>query len=354
MRAVREIRVQASKPYSVCFERGGLARAGQWIAGLGVAEAVLVTDDIVDGLYAATALQSLRDSGIRAEKWVVPHGEGSKSLAALGELLEFLAETGLTKSGALVALGGGVVGDLTGLAAAVYLRGVRLVQLPTTLLAVVDSSVGGKTAVNLAAGKNLAGAFYQPDLVLADMDTLSTLPEAQVADGLAEMIKYGVIADAELFQAMAAGGYDEARAARCVEIKRDFVAQDERDEGARQALNFGHTMGHAIERASGYQISHGHGVAIGMVMISRAAARAGLCSREVAEDIARAVAANGLPLSCPYPAEELAVYALKDKKRRGGTIALVLPREIGRYALHRVPVEELPGFFRLAEGESWT
>lgn len=345
----REVWIEASKTYSVCFEKGGLAGIGQRVAEKKICEAVVVTDSNVDPLYGDVVMESLEKSGVRARRMVVSPGEESKSIHVLGELLEFLAEGGLTKSGALIALGGGVVGDLTGFAAASFLRGVHFIQIPTTLLAVVDSSVGGKTAVNLAAGKNLAGAFYQPDLVLADLDTLDTLPAEKVADGLSEMVKYGVIADHALFAEMKTGGYNEDRAVRCVEIKRDFVLRDERDEGARQALNFGHTIGHAIERASAYEISHGHAVAIGMAMMARASAKRGWCAPCVEAEILEALRANGLPTTCSYSAEVLAEHALKDKKRRGGTITLVIPREIGRYELKKLPVEELAGLIALAE-----
>ena len=346
---MKEVRIEASRNYSVCFEQGGLCSIGARVADMNIREAVVVTDENVNPLYGDAAMQSLAEAGIHAKRMVVAPGEGSKSMETLGELLEFLAENALTKSGALIALGGGVVGDLTGFAAATFLRGVHFIQIPTTLLAVVDSSVGGKTAVNLKAGKNLAGAFYQPDFVLADIDTLKTLPDEQVADGLSEMVKYGVIADKDLFAEMKQGGYTEARAVRCVEIKRDFVLRDERDEGARQALNFGHTIGHAIERASGYAISHGHAVAIGMAMMVHASVKRGWCEAAVEEEILAALNANHLPVNCPYPADVLIEHALKDKKRRGGTITIVVPREIGQYELRKLPVEEMAELIRLAE-----
>ena len=250
--------------------------------------------------------------------------------------------------------GGGVVGDLAGFAAATYLRGVRFVQVPTTLLAVVDSSVGGKTAVNLAAGKNLAGAFYQPSLVVVDMGTLHTLPPEEVANGLSEMVKYGAIADETLFAQMASGGYDEARAARCVEIKADFVRQDEHDSGARQALNFGHTIGHAIERASNFLISHGRAVAIGMALVARASAKMGWCSADTANAIVDALRANHLPTACSYEAEELAEHALHDKKRRGDSLTLVTVPRIGAYELRALPVAQLADFIRMGDERAWT
>lgn len=355
MSAVRTIRVEASAPYDVRFERrGSLLQVGEAVQALGVREAVVVTDDTVRALYGQTVADSLGRAGVRAQCFSFAPGEDSKSLATYGALMEFLAESQLTRAGAVVAVGGGVVGDLAGFAAATYLRGVRFVQVPTTLLAVVDSSVGGKTAVNLAAGKNLAGAFYQPSLVVVDMGTLHTLPPEEVANGLSEMVKYGAIADETLFAQMASGGYDEARAARCVEIKADFVRQDEHDGGARQALNFGHTIGHAIERASNFLISHGRAVAIGMALVARASAKMGWCSADTANAIVDALRANHLPTACSYEAEELAEHALHDKKRRGDSLTLVTAPRIGAYELRALPVAQLADFIRMGDERAWT
>ncbi|MEI6579117.1 MAG: 3-dehydroquinate synthase, partial [Eubacteriales bacterium] len=231
---------------------------------------VIVTDDNVDALYGETVQYSLTCSGFNTSKFVFKHGEHSKNLSVYAKALEFMAQNSLTRSDMVVALGGGVTGDLAGFAAASYLRGVRFVQMPTTLLAAVDSSVGGKTGVNLDAGKNLAGAFWQPSLVLCDCDTLNTLPDDILADGIAEAIKYGMIRDKELFEMLEFGdciSNPEACVARCVTIKGNIVAKDEFDNGERQLLNFGHTLAHSIEKLSDYKISHGHAVAIGMVIV---------------------------------------------------------------------------------------
>ena len=248
-----------------------------------------------------------------------------------------------------MALGGGVTGDMAGFAASCYLRGVPFVQLPTTFLAAVDSSVGGKTAVDLRAGKNLCGAFHQPSLVLCDTDTLSTLPAEIFADGAAEALKAGLLCDETLFAKMETGKYQAEIApiiGRCVEIKAQLVEEDERDTGARQLLNLGHTMGHAAEKISNFSLSHGHAVAMGMAAMARAAERLGICG-PCSDRIAAALMKNGLPAICPYGAEDLVSAALSDKKRSGGKINLVLPKRIGECMLYPVEVTELARIFAL-------
>ena len=341
-----EIKVRASGEYTVHVESGSMARLGALMPSL-PRTAALIAEDAVDALYGDQVAESLRAAGVRVERWTFPGGEAAKSGRTLFELLEFLAERKLSRSDMLVALGGGVTGDLTGFAAAVYLRGIPFVQVPTTLLAMVDASVGGKTAVNLAAGKNLAGAFHQPAFVLIDPDALMTLPREVLADGVSEAIKCGVISDRALFDALSQGfdpAGSEAIIARCVSMKRDLVERDERDTGARQLLNLGHTIGHAVERASGYEISHGRAVAIGMLAEVRGAMAAGFSEEDCAEPIRRALVKNGLPTDCPYPAEALLEAMLRDKKVRSGRIALALPKRVGHSALHEIDVDALGGF----------
>ena len=263
------------------------------------------------------------------------------------ELLTVLAQQQLTRSDLLVALGGGVVGDLTGFAAATFLRGVKFIQVPTTLLAAVDSSVGGKTAIDLPAGKNLAGAFYQPSLVLCDTDTLDTLPRSVFLDGCAEVIKYGIIYDRAFFDYLRAAGPEfdrEAVIRRCVELKRDVVALDEFDTGERMKLNLGHTLGHGVEARSHFSLSHGKSVSIGIAMVSRAAAREGLLRQEDAQIIQDTLESYGLPISTEYPTRELISYMLSDKKRSGGTIPLIIPTEIGHCDIVPTPVDALSAF----------
>jgi len=233
------------------------------------------------------------------------------------------------------ALGGGVVGDLAGFAAATYMRGMRLVHIPTTLLAAVDSSVGGKTAVNLDEGKNLAGVFYQPECVICDPDLLSSLPEDIFSDGCAEIIKYGAICSPELFEMLRSPIklHIEEIIELCVKIKSGLVAEDEFDTGKRQLLNFGHTFGHAIEKCSNYSISHGSAVSVGMVMAASAAADMKICKTECADEIKLILKAYNLPCRTGYSEQSLYSAILSDKKRCGDTIAFVLPEEIGRCAI---------------------
>ena len=309
----------------------------------------MVADDTVYALYGERVCASLEAAGVRTVCYVFPHGEKSKNLLEYAKILNFLAENRVTRADALIALGGGVTGDLGGFAAATYLRGIPFVQLPTTLLAAVDSSVGGKTAVDLPAGKNLAGAFYQPELVLCDLDTLDSLPREIFLDGCAEVIKYAVLGSRELFALLAdipSGKGLEEVTARCVEMKRDFVQSDELDRGARQMLNLGHTFGHAVEASSRFTLSHGKSVAIGMAMILRAACSRGLCSAETRDAVIALLQRYGLPTECPYPADMLLGALSADKKIFGTRLNLVVPTDIGACRLLPVGVDELSGWLR--------
>lgn len=342
------IPVQASGSYSVHIGHGLLAKAGELTGEvLSPCRVLVLSDDNVAPLYADALSRSLENAGFVPELYVVPHGEGSKSLQTLGALLEHMAEQKYTRSDAMIALGGGVVGDLCGFAASIYLRGIPFVQIPTTLLAAVDSSVGGKTAVNLQAGKNLAGAFYQPRLVICDPDTLDTLPPEIFADGCAEVIKYGVINDRELFSLLADGisPGSERIIARCVQNKRDVVEQDEFDTGLRQLLNLGHTVAHAIEKCSDFAISHGSAVAIGTVTVMRAAVAQGLCPAGDLEALIALTEQLHLPVTCRFGAGELAAAALSDKKRAGSSITLVVPHAIGDSRLCKIPADDLLSWF---------
>ncbi len=342
---MRTIQVSASRSYDIHIGPGLLEQAGEAIrpfcpGGL----CAVVTDDIVDGLYARALEKSLRETGLRYVKFVFSNGEQGKNGENYLSLLNFLAENRLTRADCVIALGGGVPGDLAGFAAATYLRGVAFVQIPTTLLAAVDSSVGGKTAIDLSAGKNLAGAFYQPSLVLCDTDTLATLPDEQFRSGCAEVIKYAVLFDAELFNDLMASGpafHREAVIARCVAYKRDIVAADEFDRGCRQLLNLGHTVGHAVEKLSGYTVPHGQAVAIGMSVITRAAAANGICSADCARSVDDILIRFGLPIACPHDASALAEAMAADKKRRGDTVTLVVPEDVGCCTLLDVSVSAL-------------
>ena len=343
------IKVKASSEYDVIIERGALARAGALAASaISPCTLCIVTDDTVDALYATALDASLTSAGFKTVKFVIPHGEASKSTASLVALLEFMAEHAMTRADAIVALGGGVVGDLAGFAAAVYLRGIKFIQIPTTLLACVDSSVGGKTGVDLAAGKNLAGAFHQPSLVICDPDTLDTLSPEIFADGCAEVIKYAIINDKSLFELIGRGIKEniEDVIAACVKNKADIVAADEFDTGRRQLLNLGHTVGHAIEARSNFEISHGSAVAMGTLIVARAAVSLGLCDKGELSAITDILKAHSLPTECPYSADELTEISLRDKKRLGDTLTLVLPYSIGDSRLCKIQVNELKDFIQ--------
>ncbi len=346
---MRKITVNASVKYDVLIDSDILCRTGELsLPVCGVCSACIVTDDTVDALYSDILEKSLTNSGFKVVKFVIEHGEASKSTASLVALLEFLAESKLTRRDCIFALGGGVVGDLAGFAAAVYLRGIKFIQLPTTLLAAVDSSVGGKTAVDLAAGKNLAGAFHQPSLVICDCKTLDTLTPEIFSDGCAEVIKYGIINDRALFNLLKDGIKEnlEDVIASCVLNKSNIVASDEFDTGIRQLLNLGHTVGHAIEARSHFDISHGSAVAMGTVIVGRASVSLGILSADELSEITELFLKYSLPTECPYNAEELVDTALGDKKRMGDKLTLVLPYSIGDSRLYTIDVNELHDFIK--------
>jgi 3-dehydroquinate synthase len=347
---MKKITVNASKTYDIIIASGLLDFVGdQARKTVGGKSAAVVTDDIVDKLYSDRLIKSLTAFGYRTVKFVLNNGEASKNAENYIALLNFLAKEQFTRSDVVFALGGGVVGDLAGFAAATFMRGCRFVQLPTTLLAAVDSSVGGKTAIDLGAGKNLAGAFYQPELVLCDHTLLSTLPEGVFRDGCAEVIKYGVIADKALFDMLKKPiEYQlEDIIAQCVSIKRYVVCEDEFETGIRKLLNFGHTVGHAIEACSGYAISHGKAVAAGMAVISRACARMGICSFECSREIIHMLKRYSLPVTTGYSPESLSRAALSDKKRSGDTLTIVVPKAVGHCVLQEIASAELEHFISL-------
>jgi len=346
---MKVITVNASKTYDIITGTGLLDEAGAAVKKIcGGQTAAVVTDDNVAELYADRLRGTLSSNGYRAPLFVLQNGEVSKNAENYLSLIDFLAEEKLSRTDVVIALGGGVPGDIAGFAAASYMRGVRFVQIPTTLLAAVDSSVGGKTAVNLSAGKNLLGAFYQPDLVLCDTSLLSTLTEDVFRDGCAEVIKYGMIADRALFESLETPIHLQLESviARCVEIKRDIVAEDEFETGNRKLLNFGHTVGHAIELLSDYRISHGHAVAAGMAIVTRAAVRMGLCAPGCLTALLVMLRRYELPENSDFSADKLASACLSDKKRDGQSITMVIPEEIGKCVLKKIPVSELEALIR--------
>jgi len=299
-------------------------------------KAFIVTDENVAKIYLKKVKESLESAGFNVESHVTAPGEESKNQASLFVLYDRFHDFGITRSDLIVALGGGVVGDLTGFAAATYLRGIPLIQLPTTLLAQVDSSIGGKTAIDLPYGKNLVGSFYHPLAVIMDPSVLATLPRTVMNEGMAEVIKYGCIRDRDLFEQIESNRMDlEWVLERCIHIKTTVVAKDERDTGERMLLNFGHTVGHAIEKVTAYRdFSHGQAVAIGMAAACRMGERLGVTKAGTAEKVKACLEKFGLPTECTLPAEEILTAIRSDKKTFSDTVYFVLLKEIGEGVLY--------------------
>ena len=339
------VSVSASRAYDVLIGSGLFRQLGALTRQVsGAQTAALLSDDTVYALYGAQAEDSLRTAGFRVVSFVFPHGESSKTLTTFGQALNFLCDSRVTRSDVIIALGGGVVGDLAGFTAASYQRGIPFIQVPTTLLAMVDSSVGGKTAVDLEHGKNMAGAFWQPSLVVCDPDLLATLPEDQYRCGCAEVIKYAVMADASFFRRLMETPVKEQYVpviTRCVEMKRDVVAQDEFDHGERQKLNLGHTIGHAVETSSHYHMNHGQCVAIGLSLLTRGGERKGVCSAGTADAIDAILEKYGLPRTTDIPLDALFQAGLSDKKVSGSMLNLIVPEEIGKCRIFPIPAAEL-------------
>ncbi|MBE6853657.1 MAG: 3-dehydroquinate synthase [Ruminococcus sp.] len=349
---MKKIAVKASKPYEVLIEQGLLSECGKLIAKTtGAGFAAIITDDIVDRLYSEKVISSLEAQGIKTVKYVFKNGESSKSSDNLNKIYNFLAENGITRTDLLIALGGGVTGDITGYAAATYLRGVRFVQIPTTLLAQIDSSVGGKTAINLPCGKNLVGAFKQPELVICDPLTLRTLSDETISDGMAEAIKYGMIRSRELFDIIASRNLKnyfeiiDDVIYRCVSIKRDIVENDEFDTGERMLLNFGHTIGHAIESFFNYETyTHGKAVASGMHIMTEQAVKHGDCSSEALDALDSVLRSYDLPLTTEASVTELVPLCSKDKKCESTSINAIVCSDIGKASIRKMPFSDFKAY----------
>jgi len=362
--AIEKLRVElGERAYEILVGGGLIAHAGrEMLPLLRRRQAIIVSDEAVAGHYLAALRDSLTEAGIAHHAVLQPPGEETKDLAHFGKLVDEILAIGIERGTMLIALGGGVVGDVTGFAAATLLRGIDFVQIPTTLLAQVDSSVGGKTGINTRLGKNLIGAFYQPRLVLADTGTLSSLPRRELLAGYAEIVKYGLIRDAEFFAWLEAegrsvcdlmpGALRRAVMTSCA-MKADIVAGDEREEGDRALLNFGHTFGHALETETGFssRLLHGEAVALGMVLAFDFAARLGLVAGDEARRARHHLEERGLPTQMAAiglagtPADRLIVHMSKDKKVRDGRIALILPRRIGEvFVMKDAPLDQLHDF----------
>lgn len=340
------IHVCASREYDVIIGSGILADCGEYTArAIGSrGKAAVISDENVFPLYAPAVIGSLRNAGFEAHSFTFKGGESTKTLATYEGILSFLSENHFTRSDVLLALGGGIVGDVGGFAAATYQRGISFVQLPTSLLADVDSSIGGKTAVNLASGKNQAGSFYQPSLVLCDIAALATLPPAEYQNGCAEVIKYAILGSEPLFDALYARPASEQFAeviAQCVRMKRDIVNEDEFDTGKRRLLNLGHTFGHAIEKCSNYAIPHGAAVAIGTAMMTRAAAKRGICSSQTLSRVIELIDNYGLPTATDISADQLSAAALADKKTANGKAHLIVPKRIGECVIMPINASDM-------------
>ena len=330
--------------YPILIRTGALSQLGD-VAGKTVRsrKAFIVTDDIVEGLYFAAAKKSLESSGFEVASYVFPNGESSKCQTKLFEIYGAMHDFGMSRSDLVIALGGGVVGDLAGFAAATYMRGCPLIQVPTTLLAQVDSSIGGKTGIDMPFGKNCVGAFYQPKAVVIDPGLLKSLSRTRMAEGMAEVIKYGCIRDAMLFEAIEKGQADmEWMIERCVKIKTTVVQNDEYDTGERMLLNFGHTWGHAIEKVSGYtRYTHGEAVAIGMVKACELGVKLGETPEGIKERIVAVLEKWHLPTTTDLPVEELYQTMLSDKKKLNGKVYYVMINAIGDSKTRPLSEQEL-------------
>ncbi|MBQ5398693.1 MAG: 3-dehydroquinate synthase [Ruminococcus sp.] len=346
---MRKVTVNTGTEYDILIERGLIKDVGAYVRAVTSASKItVITDTNVEKLYAEGVTSSLRNAGFDTSLFVFEAGEKSKNLGTISKMYDHMADFHMSRKDVVVALGGGVTGDMAGFAAATYMRGIDFVQIPTSLLAQVDSSVGGKTGVDIPQGKNLVGAFHQPILVLIDPDTLSTLPDRFVNDGMAEVIKYGCIKDRELFETLEdknALCVIEDVIERCVSIKRDVVNRDEKEKGERMLLNFGHTLGHSLEKIYNFEgLSHGEAVAIGMVMITAASEKEGFTQPDTAERIKRLCEKYNLPTSDSADIGQIAAECASDKKTSAGSVSFVLLSEIGNSFVRKTPLSDVLSF----------
>ncbi len=339
---VLKIEINTSKKYDVLIGKKLIVNTGNILSSvIPKCKIALITDDMVDKLYANLVTSSLERSGYQVVKFVFPHGEKNKNINTYTEILNFLATNELTRTDALVALGGGVVGDMAGFASATYLRGIKYVQIPTTLLAQIDSSVGGKTAIDLQSGKNLVGAFCQPSLVICDVETLNTLPYEIFSDGMGEVIKYCLL-DEKVYQTVKSGeGKLLDLVYYCVDYKRKIVEEDELENGSRKLLNLGHTPAHGIEKLSGYAISHGRAVAMGVRLMLKNSLRLGYITKvdydEIELTLKNCVSAEDLPFSI----DDIISACAFDKKRSGDDITLIMVHGVGDCRPEKVKITDL-------------
>ena len=356
---MKTVTVSASKKYDILIGQGILGSAGALAAErMPLCRAAVISDDTVSALFGDEVCSSFSRAGFAVSRFSFSPGERSKTFPTAEKIFNFLLESRIQRNGLIVALGGGVVTDIAGFCASSYLRGVRLIHIPTTIMAAADSSVGGKCGINLSAGKNLVGAFYQPDLVICDTDVFAHLPAHIFYDGMAEVIKLGSARDKGLFEALensvVTPSSDELPKIikKAVEIKASIVEKDEFDRsGDRVILNFGHTIGHAVEKCSDYSIPHGHAVAIGMASVARAAKRHGLDKNFDVGRLLSVLFEYSLPASCPFERDELITPILSDKKAELQHISFVIPLTIGSCRKHDVLISDLPAFIDAALDE---
>ena len=352
----RSITVEAAKPYEVLVGQGLLDSIGENLLAVHKpCHVALLSDSNVAPLYLDRAVASLAAAGFEITSTIVDAGEASKSFASLERLMNEWSLAGLHRDDLVVALGGGVVGDLGGFAAACYQRGIPFVQVPTTLLAAVDSSVGGKTAIDIEAGKNLVGAFHQPLAVFCDANLIATMPFESFSDGVAESIKYGVLGETALFDRLSASMLSQTSDDLdeiidvCVRHKAKIVHDDEFEKGSRQLLNLGHTLAHAIEHLSNFAVTHGHAVAIGLAMMARACEKKGWSEAGTAQKIEAVLATNHLPMTTDYDAASMCNICRRDKKAGRDTITIVVPEKIGQCSLKKVSYDDLLELIKLGK-----
>ncbi len=345
---MKKLSITTSHPYDVITGSGILKQTGEFVRSVfKPCKACIVTDSTVNSIYAQVVTTSLMEKGFQTSKIVFPAGEHSKNMITYVNVLEALANEGLSRSDILIGLGGGTVSDLTGFVASTYMRGIEYVQIPTTLLSAADASIGGKTGINLMNGKNLAGTFWQPSLVVTDYKTLDSLSENKLRDGLAEAVKSAVISDKTLIPHILKKDYPYI-IERCLSIKKSLVEADEYDNGVRQLLSFGHTIAHGIEKITSFSISHGAAVAKGMVAEAKAAFKLGLCDSDISKELSEILTELGFDISLNFPVDELSRLALMDKKIQDDKITVIVPEYFGKCTLHKLPLSDLNNLIQAA------
>ncbi len=357
------VKIHAENPYQSHIGLGLLKSCGDIISAVHpLCKIALISDTNTSPLYADDVIRSLKTVGYDVVQYVIPSGEGNKNINTYYTVLEFLADNEITRSDMLVSLGGGVVGDLTGFAAATYMRGIPYAHIATSLLSMVDSSIGGKTGLNLQSGKNLCGAFYDPIAVICSIETLETLPRANFEDGIGEVFKYALLGNERILKVLqgVAENYDPASLyfnlrphieeiiEESILTKVSFVVSDPLDKGSRHYLNLGHTIGHAIEHSSRYSISHGRAVSIGICSMARAAEELGMSEAGTADKIISLASSIGLPTTCPITSnKDLYNSILSDKKRNGISIDIIVPVSLGKCEIKTIPIQNLQEILRL-------